>query len=438
MLVNIHHDSAKEHNRLLVAGIAFLVTIALLVYLSIAIYNKDFARVTTVTIKADRAGLQLAKFGDVRFNGALVGQVRSIGQDGEEAEITIALEPDAAKAIPANIEVEILPTTLFGQKYLLLKRPADPSSDSHRGRRRHPGRPGQHQRRAEPDPRRPVPVAPRRATRRPQRDAQRAGDRARRPRRADRPDHGRARRLPRGHRRPPPDAAPGPDRPRRGRGRLRPRRSRPARHPRQRDGHQPDHHREGRGPRRVLRRPRRSRAHVDPDPARQRAEHDRVRPGDRAGARAAAHLLARVPLPAQGCGGLRADPLQDVRGQRRQAVHGARQRPVPPLRRGRPHGVRRGRARTVVPRPAEVQGPRRPGSSRQRQRHRREPADQHPPQLRRAARHQPHQRLRRLARATRRSSTRCSRPAPAGSRRSTAPSGRCSTARSCGRGRGAG
>lgn len=130
MLVNIHHDSAKEHNRLLLAGIAFLVTIALLVWLSIAIYNKEFDRTTMVTVKADRAGLQLAKFGDVRMNGALVGQVRKITQDGKQAEIHIALQPDAAKEIPANITVEILPTTLFGQKYIAFQRPDSPSSDS--------------------------------------------------------------------------------------------------------------------------------------------------------------------------------------------------------------------------------------------------------------------------------------------------------------------
>ena len=130
MLVNIHHDSAKEHNRLLVAGIAFILSMALLVWLSIAIYNKDFARVTMVTVKADRAGLQLAKFGDVRIHGALVGQVRKVTQDGEEAEIHIALDPDAAKKIPANITVEILPTTLFGQKYIAFNRPANPSDES--------------------------------------------------------------------------------------------------------------------------------------------------------------------------------------------------------------------------------------------------------------------------------------------------------------------
>lgn len=128
MLVNIYHDSAREHRRLLVAGIAFLTVIALLIALSIAVYNKTFDRVTTVTIEADRAGLQLAKFGDVRVNGALVGQVRKVDQDGDQAVITVALDPDQARRIPGNVSVQILPTTLFGQKFVSLVVPDDPSS----------------------------------------------------------------------------------------------------------------------------------------------------------------------------------------------------------------------------------------------------------------------------------------------------------------------
>jgi phospholipid/cholesterol/gamma-HCH transport system substrate-binding protein len=126
MLVNVHHDSAREHNRLLVAGVVFLTVIALLVWFSIAIYNKKFDNVTTVTVKADRAGLQLAKFGDVRINGVLVGRVVKIDQDGEEAEITLALEPDAAEKIPSNVGVHIVPTTLFGQKFVAFMRPDAP------------------------------------------------------------------------------------------------------------------------------------------------------------------------------------------------------------------------------------------------------------------------------------------------------------------------
>ncbi|HET8959569.1 MCE family protein, partial [Nocardioides sp.] len=130
MLVNVHHDSPAEHRRLLVAGVAFLTVIALLLGLSIAIYQKAFADVTMVTIKADRAGLQLAKFGDVRVNGALVGAVREVNQDGDEASIKVALAPSAAEEIPENVGVQILPTTLFGQKYLAFVDPATPSSSS--------------------------------------------------------------------------------------------------------------------------------------------------------------------------------------------------------------------------------------------------------------------------------------------------------------------
>jgi phospholipid/cholesterol/gamma-HCH transport system substrate-binding protein len=129
MLVNIHHDSKREHARLLVAGVVFLTCIALLIAFSIAVYQKRFERVTMVEIHADRAGLQLAKFGDVRIHGVLVGQVRSVSEDGKEAVIKVALDPDAADEIPANVSVQIIPTTLFGQKFISFVRPDNPSKE---------------------------------------------------------------------------------------------------------------------------------------------------------------------------------------------------------------------------------------------------------------------------------------------------------------------
>ncbi|MEP9365296.1 MCE family protein [Nocardioides sp. CN2-186] len=128
MLVNIYHDSPAEHRRLAVAGVVFIAVIALLVGLSIAMYQKVFTDVTTVKINADRAGLQLTKFGDVRIHGVLVGQVRHVDQDGEQAVITVALNPQEAERIPDNVSVEILPTTLFGQKFISFVTPDDPSS----------------------------------------------------------------------------------------------------------------------------------------------------------------------------------------------------------------------------------------------------------------------------------------------------------------------
>ena len=128
MLVNIHHDTRAEHRRLVYAGVGFMTAVAVLIAASIAIYQKVFTPVTMVTVKADRAGLQLPKFGDVRIHGVLVGQVRSVSQDGHEAVIRLGLQPGQARKIPDNVSVEIRPTTLFGQKYVALVDPTQASS----------------------------------------------------------------------------------------------------------------------------------------------------------------------------------------------------------------------------------------------------------------------------------------------------------------------
>ncbi len=121
MFVTVNRDNdPKEHFRLFLAGIAFIATIAVLIALSIGIYNKTFTRVTTLTLQADQAGLQLPKYGDVRYNGVLVGQVRGISQSGNQAVIRLGLNPDDARRIPVDVEANILPTTLFGQKYVAL------------------------------------------------------------------------------------------------------------------------------------------------------------------------------------------------------------------------------------------------------------------------------------------------------------------------------
>ncbi len=120
MLVNVFHDSPREHRKLMLAGIAFLLTMAMLIWLSIAIYDKKFTNSTTVTVMAERAGLQLARFGDVRLHGALVGHVKQIDSDGKTAEITLSLRPEAARHIPDDVSARILPTTLFGQNYIEL------------------------------------------------------------------------------------------------------------------------------------------------------------------------------------------------------------------------------------------------------------------------------------------------------------------------------
>ncbi|MGH8938663.1 MAG: MlaD family protein, partial [Actinomycetes bacterium] len=108
-------------------GIVFLIVLALLVGLSVAIYNKTFVDVVNVTLETNRVGNQLAPPADVKLRGMIVGEVREVHSDGEQATIDIALKPETAGLIPADVSARLLPKTLFGEKFVDLQAPARPS-----------------------------------------------------------------------------------------------------------------------------------------------------------------------------------------------------------------------------------------------------------------------------------------------------------------------
>jgi virulence factor Mce-like protein len=110
------------------SGIAFLVVIAMLVGVCVLAYRKAFTPVVHVTLKADRIGNQLAPPADVKIRGLVVGEVRSVSSTGSGATIELALQPDKVKLIPANVEAQLLPKTLFGEKYVLLVIPPAPAA----------------------------------------------------------------------------------------------------------------------------------------------------------------------------------------------------------------------------------------------------------------------------------------------------------------------
>ena len=110
-----------------VSGVVFLVVIALLVELTILFYNKAFTPVVHITLKADRIGNQLSPPADVKVRGLVVGEVRAVHSTGNGATIDLALQPDKVRLIPDNVQAQLLPKTLFGEKYVLLVIPDSPS-----------------------------------------------------------------------------------------------------------------------------------------------------------------------------------------------------------------------------------------------------------------------------------------------------------------------
>ena len=145
-------------------------------------------------IKADRAGLQLAKFGDVRVNGALVGQVREISQDGEEAEIRSPSSPTPPARSPATSRCRSSRRRCSARSSSPSSPPTSPSGQALQEGDVIPSDRVETNVELEPDPQQPLPAAALGASRRPQHHAQRPGHRARRPRRAARRDAREARR----------------------------------------------------------------------------------------------------------------------------------------------------------------------------------------------------------------------------------------------------
>ena len=109
------------------SGIAFLLVVASLVGLTVLLYDKAFTDVVKVSLQTDRIGNQLSAPADVKLRGLVVGEVRDVSSKGAGATVEIALQPDKVDLIPANVQAQLLPKTLFGEKYVLLVLPDQPS-----------------------------------------------------------------------------------------------------------------------------------------------------------------------------------------------------------------------------------------------------------------------------------------------------------------------
>jgi virulence factor Mce-like protein len=119
---------ATVRRRLL--GVGFVVVIAALVSLSIAMYNKAFTPVVRVSLTTDKLGNQLQELGDVKVRGLIVGSIRQITPTRDGAVLELALDPDKADLIPSNVSARFIPKTLFGDRYVALQIPEDPDPRS--------------------------------------------------------------------------------------------------------------------------------------------------------------------------------------------------------------------------------------------------------------------------------------------------------------------
>lgn len=112
MAVNFRH---------VLAGAGFTALLVLLSVLSIAQYHRVFDRVVPITVLADRSGLLMEPGSPVKLRGVEVGSVSEVTTDGTGAKVSVELDPEHAERIPAELSANLVPTTVFGAKYVELR-----------------------------------------------------------------------------------------------------------------------------------------------------------------------------------------------------------------------------------------------------------------------------------------------------------------------------
>lgn len=105
------------------AGFVFLMVPVLLVWLSVAVYDKEFTDDATVTVLAGAVGNEMHTNAEVKLRGVVVGEVRDIRADGAGARLTLAIRPHQLRRVPADVRAQMLPTTLFGERFVALVPP---------------------------------------------------------------------------------------------------------------------------------------------------------------------------------------------------------------------------------------------------------------------------------------------------------------------------
>ncbi|MFP5069797.1 MCE family protein [Pseudonocardia nantongensis] len=108
-------------------GLAFVTVIVLLIGLAIGQYAGLFKPGVPVTLDVARVGTQMQERADVKVRGLIVGEVEEVSTDGSNTSIEMSMNPDLIDQVPQNVSAQLLPKTLFGEKFVSLIPPPAPS-----------------------------------------------------------------------------------------------------------------------------------------------------------------------------------------------------------------------------------------------------------------------------------------------------------------------
>lgn len=113
-------------------GLGALMVIGLVGFLVYSQFRGDFIPKTTLTMIASRAGLVTDPGAKVTYNGVQIGRVSSISEVAHDgvpaAKLLLDVDPKYVATLPANVAATIKATTVFGNKYVSLASPGNPTT----------------------------------------------------------------------------------------------------------------------------------------------------------------------------------------------------------------------------------------------------------------------------------------------------------------------
>ncbi len=111
-------------------GVVFICLLLAGVWLTYGIFTQKFTHFDEVTLDASTIGLQMPERADVKIRGVIVGEVLGFTATDQGAKVKLGIFPNQMHTIPANVTGAIVPKTLFGEKYVSLVIPQNPSPSS--------------------------------------------------------------------------------------------------------------------------------------------------------------------------------------------------------------------------------------------------------------------------------------------------------------------
>ncbi len=101
-------------------GAIFLAMVLFFLWITYAFFTKAFVDYDEVTLKTDTAGVNLPQNADVKLRGMIVGEVREVRPDGDGVELLLGMNPKLIGNVPRDVSAQLVPKTLFGEKYVAL------------------------------------------------------------------------------------------------------------------------------------------------------------------------------------------------------------------------------------------------------------------------------------------------------------------------------